>query len=234
MKKNKVKDFDMDAILNYDFRYFVDCEYDTSSHCESSGCRDEGICRCSTIKNIQIRSVDLLGITREVCVLMKVDEKDEFMTYCVNRILTSAKLWKKDIWDVSSERGYYGEEIGNITLENSGSKAFLYDYLPKLYNAQDNRERIHTILTAEYGYVLEHLSGLSQWDIKSVSRSDIMVGNEHYYRKVDSENYSYYKDWKLPVSVVSIVNGDKYRLIDGYHRFSACSSDKVKVIVGVK
>jgi hypothetical protein len=48
-----------------------------------------------------------------------------------------------------------------------------------------------------------------------------------YFKKVDKNVIEEYKDRNLPIAVC-IRHGDKYRLIDGYHRFVA-NKDKEKV-----
>ena len=141
---------------------------------------------------------------------------------------------------------------GCFTIINSGEEISedelleeLNTYLEKSSNMSDY-EKVMYILNKEYGYVLTSLQNKHNAEIISINISDIVQLNEEYYVKVNNHNKvnDLYKELysnddkmdfqKFPVCVL-LKEGDKYRVIDGYHRlFVARTSDYgeiIKVIV---
>ena len=59
MKKEGIT---LKTLLDKNFQYFMDCDYNTERHCDES-C--DPICRCSTIKNVKINSIDIDHIAKE-------------------------------------------------------------------------------------------------------------------------------------------------------------------------
>ena len=51
-----------------------------------------------------------------------------------------------------------------------------------------------------------------------------------YFKKVDKNVIEEYKNKNLPIAVC-VRHGDKYRLIDGYHRFVANKSREIVDII---
>jgi hypothetical protein len=225
----------------YNFRYLVDVEYDTEYHCdEEENCDEEGnsfckndFCRCSTIENTRIeKGIDILYIVQAV-LSPKSSIIDE---YCVERILRINKIYDTDPYhdmlDIEVCRGYYGEEIGSVTLDRQIAKK-IDEEVAKMLSLSDN-DKIRYVLELEYGYVLESLKNLT-FSIKEVDKENIIFAQKEYAKKLDKEMVEQYKDWNdLPRGIcLKEDNVEKYRIIDGYHRCMA-ATDKLKIFVGEK
>lgn len=83
----------------------------------------------------------------------------------------------------------------------------------------------------EYGYLLDCVESVTSVSIIEVSPRAICTPQMEYFKKVDKDVIEEYKDRNLPIAVC-VKHGDKYRLIDGYHRFVANKDrDKINVVV---
>lgn len=220
MKKTKEKN-QIDSLLSYNFQYLIDVDY----YRNSSNCECDGICRCSTIDNSRAKDVDMIGITD---VFLDAFSKDEFTKYCVNRILVGCKLYDPDMWSISVSRGYYGEEVTGVFLDGKGN---VKKWLKKLSECKTNRDRIFTALECEYGYVLDDIINIENWEIINVIRSSLNFGNKEHYRRLEKDVVKSYVEYNLP-RAVCVKSGDVVRLVDGYHRLAATSKDTVRIVFG--
>jgi hypothetical protein len=140
------------------------------------------------------------------------------------------KLYDGDNWYVEVEGGYYGEEIGTVKpISDINNK--LADYLVKLYFSKTTKERFLVTLESEYGYILESIEELDNFEIRNIAKKDIIFGNDGHYKKCEDHDKYEHKDY--PLGFV-IIDGDKYKLIDGYHRLLATKEKNVDVVVGYK
>lgn len=209
--KNKTKC--LSKILDKDFRYEMELDYDRQRHCREERCGH--ICRCSTIHNAKILSVNVQSIADEFNQL----SSDIFTRYCINRAVVNQKLWETDNWDISITKGYYGEEIDSITLIRE-TKNKLGDTITHILSAETNKEKLFIVLKQEYGYILPELED-KEFEIRNMPVALINAGAEDHYRKLDKNIVKSYKDYVLPIGVGIIKKGEKIRLIDGYHRLSS-------------
>jgi hypothetical protein len=85
-------------------------------------------------------------------------------------------------------------------------------------------------LKLEYGYLLDCVESVASVSIIEVSPNAICTPQMEYFKKVDKDVIEEYKDRNLPIAVC-VKHGDKYRLIDGYHRFVANKDREVVNIV---
>jgi hypothetical protein len=213
-------------VNNLSFYYEgVEIDYDRIDGETSS----DGYDRSSTIVNTRVTSVDISRVSKVLCDALKefkykIEEIDE---YCVDRILRLHKAYENDSWTIHVKSGYYGEEIGSVNL--TAIEAIAPD-LEKCASLKTIKEKIEFVLTLEYGYILDDLKACD-YRIEEVNRSGIKMLQDHYYKKVGICDY--YKDIKLPVCVVLSEDPKypKFRLIDGYHRFTSNTKEKIKVIV---
>lgn len=217
------------------FKYFygVEYDYDTSRNCREEGC-DE-ICRCSKIYNERVISVNLNDIVNYIvnsgdkkCHLVseKVKEPDlTFFKYSIYRLAVSHQIYLPDSWSVKICRGYYGEEIDGVELINND---FQND-VSEIYKLTPN-ERIKYVLKKEYGFLLESLRDKTFIE-REVQVGDLVVGNETYRKKIKSGTYTN-ENYGEPIGIYLKDTRDKYRLIDGYHRYVDLAAGKktVKII----
>jgi hypothetical protein len=71
-----------------------------------------------------------------------------------------------------------------------------------------------------------------KFESKKIKYSDLLFGQTNHYKRLDSAVVDTYKDIDYERGIV-VKEGDKYRLIDGYHRCAAAKGSKtIKVFVG--
>lgn len=219
ISKNK-PEIDAEVVLK-NLRYSMKIDYDTERLCDGEKCNP--ICRCSTIENAIVEEVDLKNIRDRIC----SSKADKITQYCVDRLLRIHKIYESNKWEISIQRGYYGEEIGDVIL---GCPAPLHDDLVHLSTLKSNAEKILFVLQREYGYVLPILVDLKEWNVAKIMTKDLSFGNTEYRKKVFMEK-NLYKDHDLP-RAICVQENDKYRLIDGYHRALANEKATIEIIVG--
>jgi hypothetical protein len=232
-------------MIDNNFLYSVSYNTDGEYFCESSGCQDEGICRCYSINNIIITSVDILSLTEKLFNAIPTNNRDRKITqlvynydpdsinkYCINRILTINKIYDSSIWTGNKYNGYYGDEVDKIQLNDDIFKKVNED-ISSLLNKDTIEDKINYILQMEYGYILPELNNKKYTEIL-VDINDIDFRNKNHYNSVLSKNVEYYMDnrYNLIKGICFFDNG-KWRVIDGYHRLSKTKNSKVRII-GIK
>lgn len=211
-------------ILFEDLHDTVDVAYENGTDdCE---CGDD-YCRCSTIVNARVEDVPCDRLAEEIA------PKSLLVKYCVERILQHFKpLHDSSNWDIKVEGGYYGEELGEVKLNPEVADS-LSRLLLSLNDASDN-DIVETALQVEYGFVLSSLRDKT-WTVERVLLSNVDLGNKNHAEDLDEKRVTSYRLNKKIVSALVLKIGDKYRVIDGYHRITAAKRDKeqaVWVVVG--
>ncbi len=117
-------------LKDINFEDFVVKNYYTHTTCAESGCDDEGICRCSTIEDVEISKVDVKSISNEIYKQFFDNSKsakrndkinsvlfgmtDDIQRYTIDRILRVNKIWEAENWRPKIVGGYYGQEFEGI------------------------------------------------------------------------------------------------------------------------
>lgn len=230
----------------FDFKYCLEYDYDSHKECESHGCNDEGICRCSTIINSCVISVNVSLMVDEVynsifdnSLSTKRNSKintilggisKEVDIYTIDRVLRINSVYEPSNWEIQICGGYYGQEIDNIILEDYVSSKIDIQ-LEEAFNITDLGERIEYLLKLEYGHILPELKGC-QYEVSKIERDKVIFGSDNQYQKVATEKLDHYSDKKYKsYRGILIPKGDKYRLIDGYHRCFASEDKMIDVIL---
>lgn len=218
------------------------------TECGGSSCEKcDGYSRCRRIISTRVESVDFVSIMNSY---ENETELSEIEEYCLDRILRIEKLYDNDSFEVNTCRGYYGDEIESVHI--------VFDIKESIKNklieisALSDIDKIKKILEYEYGYLLDSIKDASSVEIKEVAFDSIKIGNESYHSKI--KDFEMYKSYEGPIAICSSVNDnilrkhpslvsfnkkliesqDYYRIIDGYHRYSAAKLNKkdvVKIIV---
>jgi uncharacterized protein YqkB len=235
--------------LRHNFQWDVSYTYETSYSCEQSGCDQEGICRCGTIYDESINSVDINEIANKIynsifdnslstkrnntinSILYGVT--DEIEKYTIDRILRSNKVWDTSNWEIEVGGGYYGQEIESVKLKEDIIERLETD-LESAFEITDLTKRIEFILNLENGWIIDEVKD-SKYELQEVDRDDIIFGNLEHYKRVQREDLDFYSDRNYK-GIRGIVkkDGDKWKIIDGYHRLSKTENRKVKVLVAKK
>lgn len=233
-------------IVGVNFRYNLNYDYNDYRNCDAYGCDDEGICRCGTIENAHVLTVDIPSIVNEVyanhfdnslatkrnstinSILGGVSK--EIDIYTIDRILRINKAYLPDNWEVQVCGGYYGEEIDDIILENSIAQK-IEDQIHEALSIIDLTSRIEYLLKLEYGHILPDLQG-RQYSLETVERDSIIFGSDEHYRKVNAENIEHYSDKNYQgIRGIALVKDGRFRLIDGYHRSSTSENIKIQLLI---
>ena len=155
-------------MLENRFNYDLEYDYHTENYCEESGCYDEGICRCGIISCAFVTSVNLHNMTNHI--YDSIFDKSKSIRrhkriasilyggelvdkYCIYRILSRYELYDKYLWNVEVIGGYYGEEIGNVTLPDELFKE-ISTKCSEVVELETLEDKLRYVLTLEYGYLL--------------------------------------------------------------------------------
>ena len=233
-------------VLGVDFTYDLRYDYHNYTSCSESGCDEEGICRCSTIEDARVTSVNIPGMVNHIydnyfddsistkrnstinSILGGVSK--EIDIYTIDRILRINKVYEPSNWEVQVCGGYYGQEIDDVILDDSIAKK-IEDQLDKAFSIIDLSERVEYLLMLEYGKILPELEN-RQYSIETVERDSIIFGSDEHYRKVNTKNLEHYSDKVYNgIRGIALVKDDRFRLIDGYHRSSTSENMKIQLLI---
>jgi hypothetical protein len=218
--------------------YYFDIDYDRTS-CNGN-CDD--YCRCNCLINIKINSIEnyesLLNDILKSTGLTYPKQDQEFYLYAIERFGKFIGLDNPDSYEASACRGYYGEELnGTVELDYELSRK-LDEFVANVLSTHNKTLIINDLLTREYGYVLDSLKTVKNWEIREVNYKDILFPNKNrfeYTTRVDSKLVATYREFDLDLPKgLAVFENNKYRVIDGYHRLIASDTkDKVKLLVAV-
>lgn len=220
-------------------------DYNLVYDCENRGCDDEGICRCGSIYDATIESVNVSLIVKKIYDDFfeqgKVADRNNAINevlygvgkdidiYTIDRILRSYKIWENQNWDIEIEGGYYGDEIGDLKIkEHIADKIEAEFFL--VFSLTTLKEKVEYLLNLEYGKVLPEIVDANYESI-TIDKTDIIFGSKGHLDKVSKKALDFYSD-KNYSGIRGIVkkSGDKWRVIDGYHRIFSTKNVKVKVL----
>ena len=218
----------LERFFEDDHHYNLLLNYVSGYDCERYGC--DQYCRCGII--------DTSSFTMEESHfehLMKAYWGKESLAtqYAIERALNTC-LNSIDSWDIQVCEGYYGQEIGKCVIDYSVRRK-LEGILEQILKATTDSKKIEICLTAEYGYLLEGVKD-AQFEVVSISTKKIVFGQLEYTKKLSKDIIYKYQYYSLPLGIV-IPDGEKYRVVDGYHRLSGridAGKKKVKVFEALK
>jgi len=222
----------------------VEIDYQREYNCESYGCDQEGICRCSSIYNAEVSSINVSDIVMSIYEDIYDNSKStkrnniinslfgiekELEIYTIDRILRKSFIYDKNIWEIEIEGGYYGQEIGDVKLDDKYADK-LSDKINYALSIDNFKERVEYLLTLEYNYILPELLN-KNYRIVNVKKSDIVFGNDKHLKCVSEKKLEFYTDREYKgIRGVVLKKENKYKVIDGYHRLSKTNSKVVTVI----
>lgn len=213
----------MNSLLGFNFNHSgVEVSYDSVCGCYTETCEsDYG--RCNVIQNARVVGVDVLEIARTLA----VQEENVPDWFLADRVLRAMEVYKPEVWDIAVRGGYYGEEIESVILKPdlASNVGNVLESLVKL----PTTGRIQELLNLEYGYLLDSLKGL-RWREEKVHKDSLIFGAKDHYQKLDRERLAAYAKYPLPKGCV-IPDGERFKVIDGYHRCAAAKGT-LSVFVG--
>jgi len=224
-------------------------DYGYTYDCENYGCDEEGICRCGTINNEHIDSVDVSLIVKRIYdeffeqgkaanrnnaineVLYGIGKDIDI--YTIDRILRSYKIWENDNWNIEVDGGYYGQEAGNVTIKETIADK-IDEELWTVFSLPSLKEKIEYLLNVEYGKILPELSNCNYESIV-IDKDDVVFGVEKHLNKVMKKDLDFYSDKNYSgIRGIVVKSGDKWRIVDGYHRIFTTKWPKLKVLAATK
>jgi hypothetical protein len=224
-------------------------DYSYTYDCENYGCDEEGICRCGSIHNESVESVDVSLIVKKIYdeffeegkaanrnntineVLYGIGKDIDI--YTIDRIIRSYKIWESENWNIEVEGGYYGQEVNDVRIKESIADK-IEEELMTVFSLPSLKEKIEYLLKVEYGKILPEITD-SNYESITIDKDDIIFGTEKHLDKVMKKDLDFYSD-KNYNGIRGIVkkSGDKWRVIDGYHRIFSTKFPRVKVLVATK
>lgn len=212
--------------ITKDYRYIADVDSETSNNCEVECVND--YCRCGIITNARVTG--FYGGSKEL--LTSKDDIGPIEEYVLDRIVRHTSAW--DMFTVSVERGYYGQETGSVLIDTSSKAYQEFNRKIELFNRLENTtQRVQMALNFEYGYLLPEITSIEEWDVL-----DLVIDTVHVDKKIMSrtsdEVVNKYK-YEIPdIKGVVVKDGEFYRLVDGFHRYAAWTKDKQKQRKNIK
>lgn len=211
----------------------IDCQYDRTDCTEECSNSDDFCCRCTEIIDVKI-SIDYDMFFQNLCDKKELTNKRDkrgsieissIKEYVLHRLVN---LLKPDDFKANIYGGYYGEEIDSVTFNTSEH------FFPHIFNLlnnydYDDNKGIYLCLEQEYGYVLDKIKDKT-WKMQMVDINEIDADG---YKKNSLETIQKYKESVIELTVMAEKINNKFKLIDGYHRFSAAKAiglKKIKVI----
>lgn len=184
-----------------------------------------------TIKEIKYNAI--------YCAINNKGTIESVRDYCLERFLRLNILTKDVEFVVNS--GYYGDEPScSLDLK---CKNKISDFIHDLNDQNiDDCIFVEQVLNDEYSFILEELKN-KEWNYSIVDVKSIIpaAGMRHTSKKIiekyiEEVKWEYKhdddeRDYALKLSCLCQKVGDKYRLIDGYHRYSAALKIGMKQII---
>lgn len=203
-------------------QYVVDYDYNRS------GCTcNDWPCRCTKITEAWINNINVNKVIEEL--YRKHSRTDSHIDmYCFDRICSVFEIYNKDLYEVRTGRGYYGEEVYGVYFENEEK---IFNTYCEVLESNSAIEKIKYCLELEYNYLIDCVEFATSASIIEASPHNINLPQMNYFIKLEKNVIEDYKNRTLPIAVC-IKDGSKYRLIDGYHRFAANKEqDSVNIVV---
>lgn len=211
-----VKDLRREVIAALSTRYWSGLNYDYDKDC--SGCNTDDYHRNCHIVNFRISSIDVPSISASI----RTGVKDPILGYCIDRLVTNAKLWDEDRWHPNVSMGYYGEELDSV---DCGSSSLLGEQINKIWDLS-SKAQIEFVLMNEYGFLIDRVKQANDFVIKRVSPGDLIYPNQDYSKRIDTDVVGSYAkamaNYDIPIGIYYEYKG-KYFVIDGYHRTMAAT-----------
>jgi hypothetical protein len=242
---------DQKVLKNKFIEAIIEYDYSREYYCDQSGCNDEGICRCSSIVDINLKSVDLLLITdliySDFLPSDKISRKREMKIseilyggetvdrYCIYRILSINKVYFTYNWELNIVGGYYGQETDGFFMDSSIFSK-INSQISFLFSLDNISDKLKYVIELEYGRLSDVIKD-SDFEIISIYKTDIdrMSLNKNHLLDVKQEDISHYSrnSYNLPRGIVKKTNNG-YSIIDGYHRIEVISDRKLFEVFLVK
>lgn len=192
------------------------CSVDYDYNRAGCTCHDD-ICRCREIEDTRVENIHVSEVVKSLYSRYGGKASSRIDMYCFDRICHAHRIYDKDLYEIETCWGYYGEEVSGVYFEEE--EKIFNDYQGMLA-LTTSLEKIQYCLTLEYGYLIDCVKCATSADILEVPFCDIRIPQQEYFIKVDKNEIEEYRNRSLPIAVCAKADFG-YKLIDGYHRYVA-------------
>lgn len=231
--------------IDKDFIHLISATQSVHHPCPDGKCMSFGVCDCMVITDFKIERIDFSSIVRSVyrqvfhpdgkaySLEKKINEilygfSADFDLYLVERILSINKLYLPEKWNVTVDKGYYGQRISKIEmLPNIHQK--ITDDINHITQLKTLKDKVTFILNEEYGFVSQS-DWEKNWTIEEVPIERIVFPNLIHQKVAKGKTIEYYLNYPFSILGVCVKSGDKYQVIDGYHRITHTQNKIIKII----
>lgn len=245
---------DLENPYDIDFKFCINHSFSRSYSCKSSGCKEEGICRCSKVIDFKMDSVEMSKLPQIIYSRYFIeDDMEDYQVrdlklekliwggnvnmYCIDRIARKMQLWDINKYEPKISHGWYGQEFDGIYLKQD-LELELKQHLSMFIYSKSVKEKIDYALQFEYNGELIDSVKNSDYDITTISIEEIDfsgINQKHIQNIHGCGKLEYYSpdNYRLPRGIVKKI-GNKYRILDGYHRIinsSLYGVDKLNVFI---
>jgi hypothetical protein len=186
--------------------YGVDYTYERTN-CNGN-CID--YCRCSSIINPKIRSIDNT-YEKFVKIGTTIEQK-----YLLDRLYSIYKWWDIHNYEVEIGGGYYGEEVYGVTHCNLTKTQEFYDRCKDM----SWNELIPELLQLEYTYLPNFLENV---------KYNIDIINPQIFDQQMVKSINTVLNTDIPIAIIRF-DGIYYRIVDGHHRIHLALSKKLRSV----
>jgi len=237
-----------EALKNLGFEYCNGFDYEDNreyAYDHDERCKDD-YCRCTSLSP-EVTSFDYKGIVERIVSTFEI--KNERIITDIESICKTLTL---DDFDCDVCGGYYGEELESIRIGNFSILRKLEETIDLVLSRRNKLKKINAsvgittpvrmnvvevdskkvekILIDEYGYLLDSVKNRTFYVIE-VDTSDVVLPQKDYAKNLNATKISGYRNRQGICGIVRKV-GEKYHVIDGYHRVTAkLKNSKIKLIL---
>ena len=204
--------------IDYSTEGYYPCRSGEDSYCD-------GICRCYRITEVTFNTCPAQAGDLLKRILVGDHPTEDLWFLALERVFR--KHLCSEMFEASWSANYYGDEVDHVYLDGSSSawQGFLRDVHEVFEVGEpDLYEVIQRMLLVEYSSLLSKIQDVDYWEIKSLNMSEVHT-DDGVISRVDKEIAQGYLTYPPvhKVQGVALFDGEKYRLVDGFHRYAAWS-----------
>lgn len=167
----------------------------SETNCEESSCCDD-YCRCRRITGVTVSLETKAELFSMVNQHFAGDDLGKVLFFWFIKL--NKELLSENHWVANSCGGYYGDELESVHFEGSS----FYKKVEAFEELTTN-EKIHYLLTEEYGNVLPEVLQYSDWQLKPIFVDDLEKSSNE---RLDNQTWAEYQK----ICAISPYAGDKY------------------------
>jgi len=167
------------------------------------------------------------------------DKIESVRDYCLERFIR--KTFNKDSFNFRAKSGYYGDEPAVEVVNDVFIK--LKEFINTLNDdSVSDSFIVEDILKLEYKFILDELKNKS-WKFNIINTEDIIAGSimrhtsdevlEKYLNETKINICDPLEEYSVNLGCICQKIGNKFRLIDGYHRYATAVKLKFPKIIAI-